>query len=110
VIPEYHLSDLAEMRGAAWIAAARPSCAYFRGIGICSFGCWEEPTCYVDEPGGSWEQEAYKRYIDLAETLRAIAREDRADLTHADVKNLRDQARQAQRQAVRCLELAAGAS
>lgn len=103
MIDAHVLADLANMRGAAWIAAARPQCAYFRGIGICSFGCWEEPLCHTDEPHEGWEAEAYERYIDLAETLRAVIREGRTELTHADVKNLRDQARQAQRLAVRYL-------
>jgi hypothetical protein len=103
VISEHILEDLASMRGAAWMSAARPQCAYFRGVGICSFGCWEEPLCYTDEPYGGWAAEAYERYIDLAETLRAVVREERAELTHADIKNLRDEARQAQRLAVHYL-------
>ena len=98
--------DLAWSRGAAWRAEARPMCAYFRGIGICSFGCWEEPSCHTEEPSDGWYWSAYEQYMDLAETLRAVVREERADLTHADVKDLRDQAREAHRNAVRCLNLA----
>jgi hypothetical protein len=98
--------QIAVDRGYAWMAEARPLCAYFRGVSICSFGCWEEPVCYTEEPSGGWHWAAYERYMDLAETLRAIVREDRAELTHADVKNLRDQAREAHRRALLNLAVA----
>lgn len=29
-------------------------CAYFRGVGQCSYGCWEEPRCQTDEPIEGW--------------------------------------------------------
>jgi len=31
-------------------------CPYFRGLpgGTCTFGCWEEPRCFTDEPDGGW--------------------------------------------------------
>lgn len=106
VISKDIAEDLALSRGAAWMAEARPMCAYFRGIGICSFGCWEEPSCRTEEPSGGWHWSAYEQYMDLAETLRAIVREGRADLTHGDAKGLRDQAREAHRNALRCLDLA----
>ena len=100
------LEDVSLTRGEAWTAEVRPLCAYYRGIGICSFGCWEEPVCYTDEPPGGWYWRAYELYMDVAETLRAVAREDRATLAHAEVKWLRDMAREAHRQAVRNLATA----
>jgi hypothetical protein len=33
---------------------SRSDCDYYQGVGICSFGCWEEPTCKVDEPPWGW--------------------------------------------------------
>lgn len=100
MIDPYLNEDIALMRGEAWMAEARPLCAYYRGIGICSFGCWEEPVCHTEEPLGGWQRRAYEIHIDVAETLRAAIRECRAELSRADVKNLRDQAREAHRRAV----------
>lgn len=33
-------------------------CPYFRGSGICSYGCWEEPGCQTDMPLRGWPLEA----------------------------------------------------
>lgn len=30
------------------------SCAYYKGVGVCSFGCWEEPRCMTNEPLDGW--------------------------------------------------------
>jgi hypothetical protein len=35
-------------------------CAYFRGVGTCSYGCWEEPRCHTDEPEKGWPSERFK--------------------------------------------------
>ena len=32
-------------------------CAYYRGVGHCSFGCWEEPRCYTEEPMNGWNDD-----------------------------------------------------
>lgn len=98
---EFLAEDLGMMRGEAWSAEVRPLCAYFRGIGTCSFGCWEEPSCTVAEPAGGWQAEAYERWMDVADTARAAAVESRGD--HRAVKELRDTARHAERRAVRLL-------
>lgn len=29
-------------------------CDYFRGVGICTNGCWEEPHCRTGEPAEGW--------------------------------------------------------
>lgn len=34
-------------------------CAYFRGVGTCSFGCYDEPSCQTDEPEFGWPSERY---------------------------------------------------
>lgn len=96
--------EFGRMRGDAWIAEARPSCSYYRADGICSFGCWEEPICHTSEPEDGWLREAFERWIDTAETARAAAVESRGD--HRAVKELRDLARNAHRNAVRVLALA----
>lgn len=31
-------------------------CAYYRGVGTCSYGCREEPSCQTDEPIDGWPQ------------------------------------------------------
>lgn len=102
--------EIAELRGDAFTTEIRPLCAYYRGEGICSFGCREEPVCLTDEPEGGWHWSAYKRWIDVAETLRAIVREGRDDLTHADVTHLRGMARETHRRAVINLRLAGEAA
>ena len=98
--------ELGQMAGAAWTAALRPLCAYYRGIGICSFGCWEEPSCRTEEPEEGWHHQSYRLWIDLAETARACAKESRGN--HRAVKELRDLARHAGRNAVRMLVVADG--
>lgn len=30
------------------------TCAYYRGKGSCSFGCYTEPACITDEPMTGW--------------------------------------------------------
>lgn len=30
------------------------SCPHYQGTGTCSFGCWEEPSCFTDEPMNGW--------------------------------------------------------
>lgn len=35
-------------------------CAYFRGVGTCSFGCYSEPSCQTDQPEFGWPSERYK--------------------------------------------------
>lgn len=30
------------------------ACDYYQGVGICSFGCSEEPSCMTDRPSGGW--------------------------------------------------------
>lgn len=47
MIDQHIAEDLAAMRRHAFMAEARPHCAYFRGVGICSFGC-------IHAPGGWW--------------------------------------------------------
>ena len=46
---------------AAWFSRERlnealyhTSCDYFRGVGPCSLGCWEEPRCHTREPVEGW--------------------------------------------------------
>jgi len=35
-------------------------CAYFRGKGTCSYGCYSEPSCQTDEPLDGWPSERFK--------------------------------------------------
>lgn len=35
-------------------------CAYFRGVGKCSMGCYTEPSCQTDRPEFGWPSEKYK--------------------------------------------------
>lgn len=32
------------------------TCDYYQGVGPCSRGCYEEPSCMVDAPEGGWEK------------------------------------------------------
>lgn len=35
-------------------------CAYYKGKGTCSYGCWEEPRCQTDQPAEGWPSERFK--------------------------------------------------
>lgn len=70
-------------------------CAYYNGVGICSFGCWEEPSCQTDEPEGGWL--AYE-----VASLREYAWEQRGN--HGRVKHTRDVMRHFARREVAQLE------
>lgn len=63
--------------------ASRSDCAYYRSLpgGICTSGCWEEPTCFTDEPVRGW-------LASEANALRDLAWEERGN--HAAVKRARD--------------------
>jgi len=37
------------------------ACPYYRGPGICSFGCWEEPRCHTEEPVHGWPGDSLTR-------------------------------------------------
>lgn len=37
-------------------AAAMFACSYYQGVGSCSGGCYEEPSCHVDRPEAGWEK------------------------------------------------------
>lgn len=30
------------------------NCAYYRGVGTCSYSCYSEPACFTDEPLEGW--------------------------------------------------------
>lgn len=46
------------------------ACAYYMGIGTCSFGCREEPSCMADEPDGGWPPIMRHPYAEQA--IRAL--------------------------------------
>lgn len=39
---------------AVWQALSMLSCPWYRGVGICSNGCRDEPACQTDEPADGW--------------------------------------------------------
>lgn len=39
----------------------KSGCAYFRGVGTCSYGCYQEPSCQVDEPLEGWPSERFDK-------------------------------------------------
>lgn len=44
----------------------RSECAYFKGEGVCSFGCQDEPACQTGMPPGGWPRQVCReRYADV---------------------------------------------
>lgn len=33
------------------------TCHYFLGVGSCTMGCWEEPSCMTSRPSEGWPSE-----------------------------------------------------
>lgn len=83
-------------------AEERSQCPYLNGVppGVCVSGCWDEPRCITDEPGGDgWASEIRSAADDLAGEARHEARERRG--RHGAVKHARDLARWAEKRAIR---------
>lgn len=37
-------------------------CPYYRGVGICAYGCYSEPSCITDEPRHGWPSQRRSRH------------------------------------------------
>lgn len=62
------------------------TCDYYQGVGICTFGCWEEPACFTDEPYEGWPKIDRHPY---ATFLLAARRYDRKVVNHIQWAKLR---------------------
>lgn len=49
-------------------AASALSCPYFRRLGVCARGCYEEPLCEVNTPEVGWVESA-REALDKLERL-----------------------------------------
>jgi hypothetical protein len=46
-------------------------CPYFNGMGICSYGCHDEPQCQTCRPRGGWPTEQHPIVVKLQADLAA---------------------------------------